>query len=320
VPQHFLLSAKARTISVVQVARMSEEEAFGFFKALRWHETGGEPVCPACGCLAVYHYKSCRLFKCKACGKRFSVTSATIFHSRKLPMRDYLMAIALFVNGAKGKSALELGRDLDVSYKTAFVLAHKLREAMSADQGAAVARGHVEVDGAYFGGYVKPANRKENRRDRRPARNQSGKRRVVVVMRERNGRSLPFVVRAEAEAVDTIKRRVAAGSTVYADEASHWDALHGRFETRRINHTLAYSTDEANTNQAESFFARLRRAELGQHHHISGPYLRFYAGEMAWREDTRREDNGALWELAGVAALAHAKSRNWSGYWQRSRS
>jgi len=51
--------------------------------------------------------------------------------------------------------------------------------------------------------------------------------------------------------------------------------------------------------------------------HISGPYLRFYAGEMAWREDNRRWDNGALYELAGVAALGHAKSRNWCGYWQR---
>ena len=54
-----------------------------------------------------------------------------------------------------------------------------------------------------------------------------------------------------------------------------------------------------------------------QHHHLSGPYLKFYAGEMAWREDTRRGHNGALAELAGVAALGHAKSRNWCGYWQR---
>ena len=77
-------------------------------------------MCPHCGCLAVYEYRSCPLLKCKACGKRFSVTSGTIFHSRKLPVRDYLMAVALFVNAAKGKSALELGRDLDVSYKTAF--------------------------------------------------------------------------------------------------------------------------------------------------------------------------------------------------------
>jgi hypothetical protein len=214
-------------------------------------------------------------------------------------------------------SALQLGRDLDCSYKSAYVLAHKLREAMAADQATAMAKGQVEIDGAYFGGYVKPANHKENRRDRRLAVNQSGKRRVVVAMRERNGRTPPFVVRAEDEAVATVRRRVAPGSVLYADEAAHWDSLHAQFEMKRVNHKAAYSTDDACTNQVESFFSRLRRAEIGQHHHISGPYLRFYAGEMAWREDNRTWDNGALWELAGVAALAHRKSRNWAGYWQR---
>src|SRR3954469_6307168 len=94
-------------------------------------------------------------------------------------------------------------------------------------------------------------------------------------------------------------------------------SVHAAFETKRINHSEAYSTDDACTSQAESFFSRLRRAEIGQHHHISGPYLKFYAGEMACREDNRRWDNGALFELAGVAALIHPKSRNWCGYWQR---
>ena len=131
---HFLLSAKARTLSLVQVARLSDDQAHATFRALRWHETGGEPVCPACGCVAVYEYRTRRLFKCQGCGKQFTVTSGTTFHGRKLPMRDYLMAIAIFANAAKGLSALQLGRDLDVSYKTAFVLAHKLREAMGADQ------------------------------------------------------------------------------------------------------------------------------------------------------------------------------------------
>ena len=131
---HFLLSAKARTLSLVQVARLSDDQAHATFKALRWHETGGDPTCPECGCCAVYEYQTRRLFKCKGCGKQFSVTSGTTFHGRKLAIRDYLMAIAIFANAAKGTSALQLGRDLDVSYKTAFVLAHKLREAMAADQ------------------------------------------------------------------------------------------------------------------------------------------------------------------------------------------
>jgi hypothetical protein len=133
----------------------------------------------------VYEFRSRPVFKCKACLRQFSVTSGTIFHSRKLAFRDHLLAIAIFVNGAKGVSALQLGRDLDVSYKTAFVLAHKLREAMSAENAQATAAGHVEVDGAYFGGKLRHENRKADRKDLRLLRNQSGKRRVVIVMRER---------------------------------------------------------------------------------------------------------------------------------------
>jgi transposase-like protein len=152
------------------------------------------------------------------------------------------MAIAIFVNAAKGISALQLGRDLDVSYKTAFVLAHKLREAMAADQAGYSPKGHVEVDGCHIGGHVRQENRKADCKDRRLAENQSGKRRVVVVMRERQGRTLPFVVRAEDEAAPIVAKRVLPGSTVYADEASHWDALHARFATHRINHGFAFST------------------------------------------------------------------------------
>jgi ISXO2-like transposase domain len=151
----------------------------------------------------------------------------------------------------------------------------------------------VEGDGAYFGAEVRQASRKAERKDRRLAADQSGKRRVVAVMREHGGRTLRFVFRAEDEAVPTTRERVATGTTVYAYEAAAWEALHARFDTRRINHSIAFSDDGACTNQAESYFARLRRAEWGQHHHISGKYLGAYAREMAWQEDTRRRPNGA---------------------------
>ncbi len=315
--QHFLLSAAARTLSLAKVMRLSDDEAFDTFKSIRWASTEGAPVCPRCGCLTVYELSDNRRFKCAACRHKFSVTSGTIFASRKLPIRDYLAAIAIFVNGAKGHSALQLSRDLDVQYRTAFVLSHKLREALGAAQHGQTLDGEVEIDGAYFGGYVKPANRKEDRIDRRLAEHQTGKRRVVVVMRERRGQSLPFVFRAEGDAVAKIGDVVASDATVYADEASHWDALHARYLTRRINHTEAYSTAEACTNQAESWFSRIRRAEIGIHHHLAGPYLSAYANEMAWREDNRRVSNGEQYLMATGAALAHPVSRQWKGYWQR---
>src|SRR5713226_8661383 len=90
-----------------------------------------------------------------------------------------------------------------------------------------------------------PANYKTNRVDRRLAEHQTGKRRVVVIMRERGGRTLPFVFKSEDASVVTIARTVAPGSTVYADEATHWDALHARFLTKRINHSESYSDGQA---------------------------------------------------------------------------
>lgn len=316
--QHFLLSAKARTLSLAKVMRLTDEEAFAAFKEIRWAVNGGQPVCPRCGSVEVYEYRARRIFKCKGCGSQFSITTATMFASRKLPMRDILAAIAIFVNGAKGVSALQLSRDLDVQYKTAFVLAHKLREAMAAETKAATLNGTVEVDGAFFGGYVKPENRKEDRKDRRFKINQNGKRMAVVVMRQRGGRTLPFVFRDEGDALSEIQNRVQTGSIVHADEAGCWDALHARFNARRVNHSVTFKDKDACTNQAESYFSRLRRAEIGTHHHISGKYLHQYAGEMAWREDYRRQPNGMLYALVAAAALTHPVSQSWKGYWQRS--
>lgn len=316
--QHFLLSTAARSLSLAKVARMSEEEAHSAFQAIRWTASGGKPICPDCESDACYTFKARRIFKCKACQKQFSVTSGTIFANRKLPIRDYLLAIAIFVNGAKGYAALQLSRDLDCQYKTAFVLAHKLREAIAAEQAVTdKLSGEVEVDGAYFGGHIRPANYKADRIDRRRARYQTGKRRVVVVMRERGGRTSTGVFHTEAQSVSHIANSVHPSATLYADEASHWDALHARFLTKRINHQHAYSHDGASTNMAESFFSRLRRAEIGTHHHISGRYLAAYASEMTWREDNRRVSNGEQYLAVAFAALNHPVSRVWAGYWQR---
>ncbi len=315
--QHFLLSAAARTLSLAKVMRLTDDQAFDLFRSIRWADTDGDAVCGKCGGCECYTFKARRIFKCKACGAQFSVTSGTIFASRKMDLRDILGAIAIFVNGAKGHSALQLSRDLDCQYKTAFVLAHKLREALAAEQAASVISGEAAVDGAYFGGYVKPANRREDRVDRRRRVYQTGKRQVVIVARELNGETLTHVAKSEAEGVPFVMATVAAGSIVHADEASHWDALEAKFLTRRINHSVEYSSAEACTNAAESFFSRLRRAEIGIHHSIAGPYLAAYATEMAWREDNRRISNGEQFLMATGSALAHPVSRQWKGYWQR---
>lgn len=321
--QHFLLSRAAKTLSLAQVLRMTDSEAETMFRQVRWADTNGEPVCPKCGTLDAYECRrpsGANRFRCSACRKDFTITSGTLFASHKLPLRGYLAAIAIFCNEVKGKSALALSRDLGLSYKAAFVLLHKLREAMAAELKGRVVGGEgktVEIDGGYFGGYVKPANMRENRVDRRMHSNQNGKRKAVVIVRERNGNSVPAVFRTEGEALNFIRSRVAPGTILQADDASSWNALHARFEMKRVNHQEAYSLDGACTNWAEEFFSRMRRAEIGHHHHIAGAYLLRYAQESAWREDNRRMSNGdQVNRLAGLAVTAR-KSVDFTGYWQR---
>ncbi|BAQ49590.1 IS1595 family transposase [Methylobacterium aquaticum] len=318
--QHFLLSAQARTLSLKAIYKGGEDKAYATFRCLRWPETDGEPVCPRCGCLDHYDIPTRRRFKCAGCRHQYSVTSGTIFASRKLSFMDLCAGIAIFVNAVKGLSALQLGRDLSVSYKTAWILAHKLREALSAEMKGFGLEGEVEIDGAYFGGHVRPENRKEDRKDRRLKENQSEERRVVIVMRQRAGRTLTFVERKEAAGVALAAQYVAPGSKVFADEASHWDALHAHFpDAGRINHSQAYSDDGCNTNQAESFFARLRRMVSGQHHFVSARYLYQYANEAAWKEDHRRLDNGKAFSRILRLAMVSGKSVSFRGYWQRHR-
>jgi transposase-like protein len=145
--------------------RMSDEEAERTFVRLRWADNDGNAYCPHCGCTIVY---SCRRpngaprWRCKACRKDFSVTSGTLFHAHKLPLKSYLLAIAIFCNEVKGKSMLALSRDLGTHYMTAFVLAHKMREAMASEMKGVNVCGEgskAEIDGGYFGGYVKTAYR-----------------------------------------------------------------------------------------------------------------------------------------------------------------
>src|SRR3954449_12824699 len=220
--QHFLLSKSAKTLSLAGVFQMKDAEAEMAFRRIRWADPEGHPVCSHCGGLDAYdcrRLKGAPRFRCRGCKKDFTITSGTLFASHKLPLRCYLAAIAIFCNEVKGKSALALSRDLCVSYKCAFVLLHKLREAMADELKGRVIGGEgkvAEVDGGYFGGCRRPANMKADRLDRRYTRNQSGKRKVVVIVRERGGNSVPAVFSSESRAASFIRARIAKGTTVHA--------------------------------------------------------------------------------------------------------
>jgi Transposase zinc-ribbon domain len=132
VSQRFLLSPRAKTLTPEHVMRLSAEEAQTLFQRIRWPATNGVPVCPRCTGTAVYTVArptGPARWRCKACYREFTVTSGMLFAWHKLPIQSNLAGIAVFCNEVKGKAALALSRDLGTSYKTAFVLAHKIREA-----------------------------------------------------------------------------------------------------------------------------------------------------------------------------------------------
>ncbi|MGH2812348.1 MAG: transposase, partial [Actinomycetota bacterium] len=161
-------------------------------------------------------------------------------------------------------------------------------------------------------------NRKEDRADRRTTEHKSDRRRVVVALRERGGRTLSFVRHREAEGVQIARARMVANAKLFADEATHWDVLEAQFDTGRINHSLSYSDGHGkHTNWVESYFSRLRRMVGGQHHFVSHKYLYQYANHAAWLEDHRRRSNGGNANALLGGALNHPVSRVWAGYWQR---
>ena len=116
--------AAARTLSLKVIFAGSEAKTYRRFCAMRWPKTNGSPVCPPYGDLKFYDLTARHRFKCASRHHQFSVTSGTVIASRKLSFVDLLGTICLFVNASKGMSAVQLSRNLDVQYKTAFALMH----------------------------------------------------------------------------------------------------------------------------------------------------------------------------------------------------
>ena len=321
--QHFLLSAKARSLSLVQIFTMTDEAAFDLFKESRWGD--GNPVCPTCGLIDKHYFiKTRKQWRCKSCNHTFSITSGTLFAHHKLPLKIYLGAVALYTNTAKGFSALQLSRDLDVQYKTAFVMMHKIRESLM-DAEATKLGGEVEIDGAYVNGYVRPENEKSDRKDLRLVENQNPNKRCIITIRERGEKgegavkTKTFVVKSEnqADIKALAETHIDGQATIHADDAKCYDALHAKFDMKRVNHQERYKGDNGEcTNQAESYFSRFRRMQKGQVHRMGNQNLNAYANECGYREDTRRWSTGQIFADITGRCASKPTSRNWCGYWQ----
>lgn len=326
-PQHFLLSSKSRQLSLKKVARLSDEEAWHEVVKLRWGDNGTQR-CPRCDKERKHFFlKTRQQWRCaeKDCGHTFSVTSGTIFSSHKLPLKDILYAVALFVHSVKGMSALQLSRHLDIEHKTAYILFHKLRNAIYVSRDTTPLKGEVEIDGGYFNFHVRPKNHHKHRVDRRSRFNMNPMKRAILVMRERGApgqgaaRTIVEVIKKENErdVMALSKMYIQLGTTIYTDEHSCYSALATRYLVKQVNHQESYSgPDGVNENQAESFFSRMRRLIIGQIHKCEGKYLTFYAHEVAWRENMRRTSSFDQFNDLMDKCLRAGQSKYWSKYWQ----
>ena len=170
----------ARDLPLASVMRMTEDRAYQWFYRARWGR--GEPTCPFCGVVEAYRLtrngRRWNRFRCRepACRREFTVTSQTIFSDHKLSFRKMLAVMALWVHSVKGKAALQVCREVGISYRSAYVLLMKLREAIAAAQPPEPLDGVVEIDGAYVGGFPAPgepssgSRRCATRRERPPGR------------------------------------------------------------------------------------------------------------------------------------------------------
>jgi transposase-like protein len=273
--------------------------------------------------------KGIRRYKCAGCRAQYTVTSGTIFASHKLDLRDYLMAIIVFVNAVKGISASQMSRALGVQYKTAFVLLHKLRASIvdTLEQESQKLEGVIEMDGCYVG-KTRVANKKEDRLDLRLAQNQNPNKRCVLVARQRADEdsnligavaTKTFIVKSEnSHTINKIAtKNITKNSTIHTDGANGYNDLLAWFEVKVGDHSIAYKADNgACSNQAESYFSRFRRMQYGQCHKLDNLYLSNYAVEVAYREDNRRASNKTMMLDVANRAINTPTHSEWTGYWQ----
>lgn len=281
--------------SLVEIYRHfpNKQAATAHLERVRWPDG---PICPQCGADTVARkaepHQADRL-QCWSCERSFSATVGTIFHNSHIDLQRWFLLIALMLNAKKGLSAMQAARDLEMRRPTVWSMMHRIRAAM-VDDGKLLS-GLVEMDEAYIGG--KP--RKKNRRDDdTPGPRGRGTSKISVVGAvERGGRvKAKAVNKAQMTAADMeILTRLMIepkGTTVTTDEYSGYSSLNNFVAHRRVNHSVAYVEYDlfgaAHTNTIESFWAILKRAILGQFHHVSPKYLPLYLREISFRYNFRK--------------------------------
>jgi transposase-like protein len=267
------------------------DKAEKHIEATRWN---GEPVCPHCGSVHVTRMKGktqAGMFLCNDCRDKFTVRTGTVMERSHVPLNKWLLATHIMAASKKGMSAAQMGRMIGVSYKTAWFLCHRIREAMegAAPDGPMGGKPDsvVEADETYVGGKAK------NRATRKPA-----KKKAVVALVERDGNARSFHV-ANVNAKDVrslVVTNVERSAHLMTDESPVYTRLGREFNGHSVvNHSAKqYATTGGfkHSNTAENFFSIFKRGVIGTYHHLSEAHLGRYCAEFDLRYNTRDMSDG----------------------------
>ena len=263
--------------------------------------------CNHCGSTKVYaRSESIKIFQCNGCINTFSPFKGTIFEKSSTDLRKWFYAIHLFLNGKKGISGLQLMREIGVTYKTAWRMLHQIRLAMGNGEQQEFFNTIVEIDETYVGGKPRKGNNKDDDDNGGPTitnkRGRGTKKTAIIGVVDRINK----MVFARVAAPNKYGKRLTAkqlmdilntvskqdnGNTIITDEFRGYDPLaRNNFVHLRIDHSKAFSDGDIHTNNAESFWATLKRGVYGIYHHISLKYMQRYVDEFCFRWNNRRED------------------------------
>lgn len=239
-------------------------------------------VCPACKVEAQFHAMTKRrAYACQECGHHIYPCAGTIFHKSRTKLTHWFFAMYLMTSTRHGVAAKELERQIGVTYKTAWRMAHELRKLMASADGSSPVSGHVEIDETLIGG----------RNTGRGKKNVMENKTSVFGMLERDGRIMagPIPNRRQFVLERTIARNVQPGTTISTDEWAGYSNLGPMgFEHGTVNHSADQWVDGIHhTNSIEGHWSQLKRSIRGTHIHVSRKHLWKYVSEFSYRRNWR---------------------------------
>lgn len=272
------------------------DEARKKIEAVRWPHG---PVCAHCGeSERRYATKKEGRWRCgnPACRKDFTVTTGTVMESSHIPLHKWLTAFFLMASSKKGISAHQLFRTLGITYKSAWFLAHRVREAMKAgglEGPLGGAGGIVEADETYHGKVDSPRPRARGRIPQPTKKGRSGPadKRAIVALVERGGRVRTFhpAVADKASVAKIVAENVARETRLHTDESRLYTEVGRQFVAHEtVKHSAKeYARDDVHTNSAEGYFSIFKRGMRGIYQHCAEKHLHRYLAEYDFRYNHR---------------------------------